>query len=214
MSDTEESTSSYFMTFKKYGTDDYFDEFQNEEYRAMISPDSFDRSFAFHYDDNGHEPHGGKEGKLIRTDPESYNFTLVIDGTGVLGEYSTSVEEQLDQLSKVLFTDDNYGIHHPNHVKLHYCAKDFDCTVTSFKISYTLFNIKGEPLRAKVTCGLASINKNKPPEPNKKDAPKKGNPISLQGLVCICSNESPQEAMDIALANDLSSLFSSNNLER
>ena len=34
MSDTEESTSSYFMTFKQFGTGKDFDIFQNNEYRV------------------------------------------------------------------------------------------------------------------------------------------------------------------------------------
>ena len=212
MSDKEESTSSYFMTFKQFGTGKDFDIFQNNEYRAMISPDSFERSYAFHYDDPDPEPTGGSEGKLVRTDPESYSFTLVIDGTGVLGENLASVEEQLNQLSSVLFTYDDYGRHHPNHVRLHYCDRDFDCTVTSFKISYTLFNFDGNPLRAKVSCGLASLSAKKPPRKAKKDDKKKNDPP--QGVVCICSNQSPQEAMDIAMSNGQSSMYSPYSFER
>lgn len=198
MSDKEESTiNTHHLIIQQRGeANEDFKKGIGDPFVAMISPDTFERSFSFQYGGNKLAKDQSTEGKHISTDPVSYSFTLVIDGTGIVGENYNDVNAQLNALMAVLFSSDNdLGIYTPHHVAITYCGEVFDCTVTSFKISYTLFNKDGKPLRAKVACGFKSKHLKTPEEEEAKNEQEKPSPESIKVV------------LEVAIKNDEDSMI-------
>lgn len=198
MSDTEENTNNthHLIIHRRGESNEDFKNDIGEPFVAMISPDTFERSFSFQYGELKLAKDKSTEGKHTSTDPVTYNFTLVLDGTGIVGENYTDVNAQLKALMAVLFySDDEFGKYTPHHVSISYCGDDFDCTVTSFKISYTLFNKEGKPLRAKVSCGFKSKHLKTPEEEEAKNEQEKPSPESIKVV------------LEVAIKNDEDSMI-------
>ena len=149
------------MTFHAY-TDHTFKKMMGEgyEYQVMINPEQFSRSMTAMFNRIDTMFGNVSAGRFANMQPVEYNFTLVIDGTGVVPTLTERkcVKEHLAQLKKVLFTETEGGVgYEPNYVEITYCDEIFQCVATSFKVDYSLFKPNGEPLRAKVTCAFKSI---------------------------------------------------------
>ena len=210
MSDKEKQTKNSFMTLIGYkqAEDGSEDKPKGEEeftYKVMVNPDDFVRTFSFQYAGNDTTSSGSTAGKHTGTGPESYSFTLLIDGTGIIDEKRKSVKHELESLMKVLFvtTDSGYV---PNHVEISYCDDLFHCTVSNFKVSYTLFNTDGTPLRAKVTCDFKSIAK-KTPDGNPESSSGKSDTSTSKQPVAANDNSSAEAVISTSTKNDIDSLM-------
>lgn len=194
------------MTFKAF-KDYQFTKSLNREYRVMINPESFERDFAFHYNKDKTKKNAPTVGKFASTDAENYSFSLVFDGTGIVDPNRCNVQEELDNFCAVLFTQTEEG-YEPNFVELIYCNQRFHCTANTLKVNYTLFNTKGTPLRAKITCSFSSVGE----KPHKKETNKDKQPTPPPKGCGICPpcNESHKEVVDTAERKNMSSLFTNN----
>ena len=190
-----------FKAFKDY----QFTKSLNREYKVMINPDSFERDFAFHYNKDKTKRNAPTVGKFASTDAEKYSFTLIIDGTGIVDPNRCDVQQELDDFFAVLFTQTKKG-YEPNFIELTYCDQIFHCTANSLKVSYTLFNTNGSPLRAKITCAFSSVGeKQHKKESNKEDSKSS----KQQNTKCGCppSNNSYEEARIKAEEEDMDAMI-------
>lgn len=186
------------MTFQSYEKVDFGGK-PVKEYQVMINPEQFSKSMSAQFNHENAMTNSVSAGRFANMQPIDYNFTLMLDGTGVVPTHKeqASVKEQLKNLTEVLFKESDGGIgYEPYYVAITYCDEVFHCVVTSFKTDYTLFKPDGSPLRAKVTCGFKSICMKEPhAEPQRKtDAEKK-------------SLEKFQDALSESIDNALDSLF-------
>ncbi|MBP5420812.1 MAG: hypothetical protein J6Y78_00060 [Paludibacteraceae bacterium] len=192
------SSKKEFMTFQSYEKAD-FGGIPIKEYQVMINPEQFSKSMSATFNHENAMTNSVSAGRFSNMQPIDYNFTLMLDGTGVVPTHKeqTSVKEQLKNLTEVLFKEAAGGIgYEPYYVAITYCDEVFHCVVTSFKTDYTLFKPDGSPLRAKVTCGFKSICMKEPhAEPQRKTDAEKTN------------FEKFKDALSESIDNALDSLF-------
>jgi hypothetical protein len=149
-----------YMTLQAY-EDYFFNNVIGDEYQVMINPDTFERRFTASYE----KPKSilGKysisSGLFSGMGTTTYNFSLILDGTGIVNPAKKDVKKELDDLMNVLFTKWGDGGRCPNYVIITYCHETFRCVVTSVVVKYTLFNPDGTPLRATVTCSFSSADR-------------------------------------------------------
>lgn len=155
------SNKKEFMTFHVFDFKDGVPSIrEKEEFQVMINPEEFSKSMTATFNQEKAMTNSISAGRFANMQPIDYNFTLMIDGTGVIPTQkgTKSVQEQLTKLTKIFFkeVEGNIG-YEPNFVAITYCSEVFYVVNTSFKIDYSLFKQDGSPLRAKVTCSFKSI---------------------------------------------------------
>lgn len=99
----------------------------------------------------------------LMVDPEKYtltddlHFEAVIDCTGAIDPERMDMSAEIVALKTVLYSYDG-NLHRPNFVKLEW-GPDFifKGLITSFDVSYTLFEPHGSPLRAKILMSFCSL---------------------------------------------------------
>ena len=211
MSDTGKQNKSSFMTLLGYKRPDNDSEEEPKEkftYKVMVNPDDFSRTFSFQYSGNDTTNESSTAGKHTGTSPETYDFTLHIDGTGIIDEKRKDVKQELESLMMVVFEKTESG-YVPNHVEISYCDDVFKCTVSTFKVSYTLFNTKGTPLRAKVTCQFKSIIKKTPDKESESSSGESATSTSNKP-VAVSDNSSADAAIRKSISNDSDALMCTN----
>ena len=146
-------------------------------YRVMINPDQFSKSMSVSYSQENAMTNSVSVGRFANMQPIDYDFSLVLDGTGVVPSFQEkgSVKKQLNQLKKIFFKEVEGGIgYKPNYVSITYCDEIFFCVITSFRTDYQMFNPDGSPLRAKVTCSFKSVCMKEPEQEGEDDQVAKG----------------------------------------
>lgn len=126
-------------------------------FEAVINPESYTHSFGLQYtggEANEDAPIGNAAPvmKYAMADPEKINFTIIVDGTGVVPDKKKqTVAKQIEKLRKVVYDYDG-DEHETTPVKIMWGKglKAFYGRLTSMTIDYTLFHPNGEPLRAKI----------------------------------------------------------------
>ncbi len=130
-------------------------------FEATINPEKYTHKFALNYT-------GEKRGrgvalntsspvtKFATADPEQLDFSIVLDGTGVVPDAKNqTVAQQIDQLRYVAYEYDGEE-HEPNPVKVIWGKglKAFFGRLTGMSVNYTLFHPDGSALRAEITLSL------------------------------------------------------------
>ncbi len=128
------------------------------DFSVLINPASYKHKMAATY--NERESIGDAKGPLQywRTDPETLDFEIVLDGTGVANRSTdkpTSVEDQLKKLKAVVI-DYNGQIHSPNFVKVAWGTFEFKGRLESMEVDASLFKPSGDILRATVSLSFKS----------------------------------------------------------
>jgi hypothetical protein len=86
--------------------------------------------------------------------PDQLSCTLFFDGTGVVGDpgpITLAVAKFLDLM------DFKPEKHKPHYLWLRWGPLNFRCYLKSATVNFTLFNRKGEPVRAKVTAAFEQV---------------------------------------------------------
>lgn len=128
-------------------------------FECSINPEQFTRTFGRRYtgtdeDECGDDQAIGKSAtvtKFSKPTPEKLNFSIVLDGTGVVPGAPTSVVDQVNQLRKTAY-DFVGNQHEPAPVRVVW-GKGLDIfygRLTDLSVEYTLFQSDGTPLRAKI----------------------------------------------------------------
>ena len=148
-------TNTKNMRLVAYSDDKFTSRVPGGEYMLMLNPDrlKWDRSNQYNEETglgNMTSP------RYARTPCEKLSFDIVIDCTGVVDSTRTSLPDEIDKLSKVIYTY-NGQIHRPNYVIVNWGAGlAFKCVLLSYDLSYTFFKPDGTPLRAKVSLSFSS----------------------------------------------------------
>ncbi|MCC6459600.1 MAG: hypothetical protein IT260_03950 [Saprospiraceae bacterium] len=89
--------------------------------------------------------------QVNRKENRNVSFEIMLDGTGVIPN-SGDVGEKLTALRDVVWTQ-NDEIHRPNYLVLDWgpVFDGFKCMLQSMRVEYLLFDVDGNPLRAKVS---------------------------------------------------------------
>ncbi|WP_298841279.1 peptidoglycan-binding protein [uncultured Roseobacter sp.] len=125
-------------------------------FEATINPENYSHNYSLKY--TGTMGKGdsavGKSGaipKYSMADPEKLNFSLTIDGTGVVPGSTEPVADQIDKLRTVCYDYDG-DEHEPTAVKIIWGngLKEFFGRLTEMSVDYTLFHPDGTALRAKI----------------------------------------------------------------
>lgn len=126
-------------------------------FEAFYNPSSFQASFALKYDEEAAKGSSKREMRYKGYDPATFQFELLIDGTGAsipasATEPNKSVKERIQDFMTVVYNF-NSESHRSNYLILtwgdHFAYK---CVLTSVSITYDLFKPDGDPLRAKLGC--------------------------------------------------------------
>lgn len=125
-------------------------------FKATINPESYSHSYTIQYTGTmaGKDTPLSTSGpvpKYAMADPEKVNFSLVVDGTGVVPDSKESVGDQLEKLRSIVYDYDG-DEHEPTAVKIVWGAglKEFFGRLTDMSVDYTLFAPDGTALRAKI----------------------------------------------------------------
>lgn len=127
---------------------------------APINPESFTKNLKVDLDERRGHGNDGTDLRFKSTVPEELRLDFILDGTqtmeGYGGEDSTLKTMPVhDQLKKFLNSVYKYEgqIHRPKFLLLIWGSEiRFRCILSSLDINHTLFNTKGEPLRARLTA--------------------------------------------------------------
>lgn len=135
-----------------------------DSFESAINPADLKQSMSIAYiDQRPGEPKpvgiSAATPKFGYVNAEKLNFTLVMDGTGVV-EYAADEEviDQIDALRDIVYSYNGTN-HETNVVKITWGSgmEPFYGRMESMSLDYTLFRANGEPLRAKATLAFASF---------------------------------------------------------
>jgi len=124
---------------------------------AMFNPDSVAISEEINW--SYHEQPGmqGTSVEYIRTKGRKFSVELLLDGTGVnTNGVKVPVPAQV-LLFRMATTTVVGDVHRPNHLLLQYGLLLIHCVLLSSTITYTMFDITGLPIRAKINASFAEV---------------------------------------------------------
>ena len=204
------SSGVAMMTFRAF-PDLYFKEtevIKESEYSVMLNPDAFKRTYGASIGDDETIGLDGSQGKNKGFAPESYSFSLIFDGTGIVDPKRTDVSKELDLFLKAVYRNpNNHKGQTSNFVEMIYCGELFHCKLSSLSVDYQLMNRNGKPLRIKLTCSFTAVKKLEPKDEKAKT--QTSTPQSSQnGCFCPCDNY--DEALKTAEENGQDSLYRQN----
>lgn len=166
------SDNKEHMTLQAY-EDEKFSKSMGDEYEVLINPETFNKSMSVSYHKENAMTNSVSLGKFENMAAITYDFSIIIDGTGVVNAKRRDVKKEIDTLTNVLFKIYDNGLgYEPNYVAISYCGEIFHCQITSFKTEYQLFNTNGTPLRAKINCNFSSTG-SKPTNQEEKETENK-----------------------------------------
>lgn len=128
---------------------------QSDPYRLPINPESFSKNYKVEYDLTKGQGNQGTKPEFKGTAPEEMKLEFTFDGTKtIMGNiYSEiKVSDQVKTFLNTVYYMDG-EIHQPKFLKIAWGDnKPFECILTNLDINYTLFDRKGNPLRAKLSA--------------------------------------------------------------
>lgn len=131
-----------------------------QTFSATLNPNSIKHVFGISYTNTGLQQQGDLSPKTAFKgyESEKLSFELLLDGTGVTGNTSTStVQKQLATLKKVTYAY-NGEQHEPYPVIITWGSSvSFRGRLTSIDITYSLFDASGNPLRATVALSFTKF---------------------------------------------------------
>jgi hypothetical protein len=128
---------------------------------AMFNPETIAISEAVSWDD--HNPVGteGVELRYIKTNGRTFSIDIMLDGTGV-NTNGVKIPVTAQILLFRLTTTSVDGIaHRPNLLILQYGLIIINCVLRSSTVTYTMFDMFGLPIRAKINATFAETKSTK-----------------------------------------------------
>ena len=123
------------------------------KYALPINPEQYTQSFRVKQKAKSGKGSQGAAATYQGTEPVEMRLDFVLDGTGTVYGYKPkdSVPDQIKAFKEVVYNMQSKK-HQPRYLKLVWKKLIFPCVLTQLQISYTLFDTKGMPLRAKLSC--------------------------------------------------------------
>jgi LysM repeat protein len=131
-----------------------------DPFTVMLNPSEVTQSRSISYSKTSATNANVTTTTFHTTDAEKLNFSIILDGTGVVPPTSPSatvkdVATLVKELCALAYAYDG-TIHEPHRVQLLWGTLIFFGRLESMTTKYTLFKPSGDPLRAKVDLGLLS----------------------------------------------------------
>ncbi len=134
-----------------------------------VNPESFTQNYKVKLNTQQGQGNQGTNANYEGTAPEELKLEFILDGTGTIQGYNSSLkfkpdvaslsEEEVvpvkDQLKIFMNTVYNMNgeIHRPHFLKVHWGdGLKFPCILSNLDLNYTLFKPNGDPLRIKVSA--------------------------------------------------------------
>ncbi|HEY9560201.1 MAG TPA: LysM peptidoglycan-binding domain-containing protein [Anseongella sp.] len=136
-----------------------------EPYTFRVNPSSYNFKYQLEYVEDGPMGSSGTPLKYYRQTPNTWNFEILIDGTGAIKKPSAldisligntdpvKVEEAVKKL-KALVLDYNGEMHRNPYLVVTWGEEVFRGTLESLDLEYKLFKPDGTPLRVIASLGL------------------------------------------------------------
>jgi Contractile injection system tube protein len=125
-------------------------------FELQINPESIKRNRAINMPSAPTGDASTQPAQFAGMGDETMDLDFIMDATGVLEGCPAFVDDLIKELTEVIFdyTDDT---HKPNYLFIEYGTFSFRCMMTGFNSDYTLFDIYGRGLRAKIHLGLKKV---------------------------------------------------------
>lgn len=153
------------------------------EFEVMINPATIDRKLSI-------EKTSNKSGKskdksdVFSASPEVFSFSFYLDGTNVVpNQKGRSVSDMISNFLKIVYQKDGKLV---QALIIEYLGDSFIVCTNSIDINYSLFDLKGNPLRAKVSCSFSTVKESAPQKPSNKSKTKQQKPDPVPE---ICNTE-------------------------
>jgi len=127
---------------------------------AMFNPENIAINEIIVYDDKNAIGKAGATPAFKNTKPRTFTIELTLDGTGVnTNGVKIPVTAQV-LLFRACTTSINGLIHKPNYLLLQYGLFICNCALTSSTVTYTMFDMFGLPIRAKISATFQEFTPN------------------------------------------------------
>lgn len=138
------------LTFTAYIDGKYSNE--TGSYTALLDPGTFKFDKEIEYAEDRQLGAIGGNVKFVRYKAENLSFKFTVDCTGIVEgtEENDQVYNEIHQIESLLYIYNADG-HRPSYVKVLYGTMVFNGQVKKMEVDYTLFDDKGNPLRATVS---------------------------------------------------------------
>lgn len=126
------------------------------KFQVMFNPESYSLGYENTFQQVQGINTSGRPAKYSLSEPEELSVTLIIDDTGVANHNNKVNGKKIKDVTQVverfleLTTLMDGELHRPNYLTLKWGNLDFDCCLKSVDINYTLFNRRGQPIRAEL----------------------------------------------------------------
>lgn len=124
-------------------------------FECLINPDTLNRAIDITFTEQDVPPGTqDPESKFVRKKPDTINFELLIDGTGVVDVTGPTAETQITKLREAVMSYDS-KTHQISPVNITWgTTLNFIGRLQNMSINYTMFAPDGKPLRAKVSLSF------------------------------------------------------------
>ena len=124
---------------------------------AMFNPDTVAITEAINWQQQDPAGAEGYQMEFIRTMGRTFNIDIMLDGTGVnTNGVKIPVTAQV-LLFRLATTKVDGSTHRPNHLILQYGLIIVHCVLVSSTVTYTMFDMFGLPIRAKISASFAEV---------------------------------------------------------
>lgn len=124
-----------------------------DTFTLMFNPENYSRKYAVKYKDRQGAGDTASPQIFEGIEPETYDFTFVLDGTGVAAP-KVAVHEKIEHFLDV--TGRNNGdIHRPSYLLISWGTMLIKGVLKSADINFKLFSPDGKPLRAEIKASFA-----------------------------------------------------------
>ncbi len=140
------------MIIEAYTTEDYSGS-PVDTFKVMFNPENYSRKYAVKYKDRQGAGDTASPQIFESIEPENFDFTFTIDGTGVSGQ-DVVVHEKVEHFLDV--TGRNNGeIHRPHYCLISWGKLLVKGVLKSADINYKLFTPDGKPIRVEIKASFA-----------------------------------------------------------
>lgn len=126
---------------------------------VMINPESFNKKISISYSDKQEQGTIGKIPKFTKIQPNTVDFELLFDKTGVINDVKPGKEGVDEEINHMIDLTISYEgkKHRPRFIRLGWGNLKFEGCLQSMDISYKLFDPNGLPLRAVVKVSFVGV---------------------------------------------------------
>jgi hypothetical protein len=127
---------------------------KEDEFRVLFNPSEYVLTRSNAYSQTQAAGTSRPSTGFSHGNPDQLSLTLFFDGTGVIGAPGpiTGRVRQFMELMRFVGED-----HKPRYLRLRWGELDFRCYLKSATATFTLFNRKGEPIRARVAASFEEV---------------------------------------------------------